>query len=72
MTRWSELSPTTRRILLAAGAVDGVGRLLALTDLARRPREQIRGNKTAWAISLAVVSSAGVLPAVYFLRGRRR
>lgn len=71
MTRWSELSPTTRRIVMGVATIDGVGRALALVDLARRPREEVRGSKTAWAIALTVVNSAGALPVAYFVRGRR-
>ena len=68
---WSELSPRARRVILAAGAVDGALKLAALIDLARRPRSAVRGSKAAWAVSLALVNSAGLLPVVYFARGRR-
>ncbi len=71
-TRWSDLSATTRGVLVTVAAVDGLARVAALVDLVRRPAEQVRGNKAGWAAALALVNSAGVLPAVYFLRGRRR
>lgn len=70
-TSWRDLSPRTRGLLLGAGTVDGLLRVAALVDLARRPREQVNGSKLLWGAGLAVVNSAGVLPVVYFLKGRR-
>jgi hypothetical protein len=43
----------------------------ALIDLARRPASAVRGSKAAWMVSITLVNSLGVLPIVYFLRGRR-
>lgn len=70
--RWQDLSPETRRTIRILGTIDGVLRLIALLDLRGRPVDQVRGSKKAWGTSLAIVNSAGVLPVVYFLRGRRR
>jgi hypothetical protein len=70
--RWSELSPGARRAILLGGAVDGVLRIAALVDLRRRPAGQVQGPKWAWGTALAVLSSAGVAPLVYFCFGRRR
>ena len=70
--RWSELSPGKRRVMVVVGVVEGILKLAALVDLKRRPSTQIRGPKWAWVTSVAVVSSAGVLPIVYFIFGRRR
>ena len=69
--KWSDLSPRARRFIIAAGAVDGALKIAALIDLARRPRTGVRGSKAAWIVSVALVNSMGVLPIVYFARGRR-
>ena len=69
--RWSDLSPRTRRLLVLGGVVDGVLRLAALIDLARRPAAQINGRKRAWATVLTLVNSAGVAPLAYFRFGRK-
>jgi hypothetical protein len=69
--KWSRLSPRARRLVVVAGAVDGALKLAALIDLARRPASEVRGSKAAWAVSLTLVNSVGVLPVVYFARGCR-
>lgn len=69
--RWSDLSPRTRRIIIVTGAVDGALKAVALADLKRRDEDQVNGSKRVWATALALVNSAGILPIVYFLRGRR-
>lgn len=66
------MSPATKRLLVTAGAVDATLRVAALVDLRRRPSDGVRGPRWAWAVGLSLVSSAGLLPAVYFLRGRVR
>lgn len=73
MTRkkWGELSPRTRRLIIGVGVFDLVLRLLALLDLTRRPPSRVNGSKLAWGVGLGVVNSAGVLPIVYFIAGRR-
>jgi hypothetical protein len=70
--RWRDLSRGRRRLLVIAGVAEGILKLAALIDIKRRPSSQIRGPKWAWATSLSVVSSAGVLPIVYFVWGRRQ
>jgi hypothetical protein len=70
--RWSDLDPRARKAILVVGAVDGALKAVALIDLKRRTAAEVRGSRKAWAAALSVVSSAGVLPAAYFLRGRRR
>ena len=69
--RWEQLTPGQRKALIAAAAVDGVLKVAALLDLRKRPADQIRGPKWLWATSLAIVGSAGILPASYLLFGRR-
>jgi hypothetical protein len=69
--KWSDLSPRARRFVVVAGAVDGALKIAALVDLARRPASGVRGSKLAWLVSVSLVNSLGVLPIVYFFRGRR-
>jgi hypothetical protein len=71
MKKWNELSPRTRRLVVAASAIEGALKIAALVDLARRPAGAVRGSKAAWVISVSLVNSLGVLPIVYFVRGRR-
>ncbi|WP_432546978.1 hypothetical protein [Kineococcus sp. SYSU DK004] len=68
--RWRELDPGVQRVLVAAGVADAVLRAVALADVARTPRERVRGPKAAWALALAGVSSAGLLPLAWFAVGR--
>ena len=68
--RWNELSPHTRRLIIGAAAMEGLVKIAALVDLARRPADEIRGSKAKWAVAILVVNSAGALPIYYFLRGR--
>jgi hypothetical protein len=66
---WSELS-TAQQIGIAVGA--GVQIALAATawiDLARRPSEQVRGSKPAWAAFIAVNF---IGPISYLTIGRKR
>jgi hypothetical protein len=70
--RWSDLSERTRRLLITAATADGILRVAALLDIKRRPASQIRGRKRMWAMVMAVVSSAGIVPISYFVLGRRR
>jgi hypothetical protein len=68
--RWSDLSPTTQKLIIVGGVVDGVLKAAALVDLVRRPAEQVRGSKPVWAAALVLVNSVGLLPIGYFVLGR--
>jgi Family of unknown function (DUF5652) len=70
--RWSDLSPGSRRLILTVGVLEGILKIAALTDLRRRPAEEVRGPKPAWAAALVVVNSVGALPVAYFLLGHRK
>jgi phospholipase D-like protein len=69
--KWDELPPRTRRLIVAAGVVEGVLKVAALIDLARRPSEQIRGSKAAWAGAVTLINALGAVPVAYFAWGRR-
>lgn len=69
--RWNELDPRVRLGVVAAAAVEGCLKIVALRDLARRPAAEVRGPKPVWAAALSLVGSVGILPIVYLLRGRR-
>jgi len=67
--RWSDLSPNQQTALLTAIAVQLSLAATAWVDLARRPKEQVRGSKGAWAAAIAVNF---IGPISYFAFGRRR
>jgi NADH:ubiquinone oxidoreductase subunit B-like Fe-S oxidoreductase len=68
--RWSDLSPRTRKVIIVVGIAEAALKAAAAIDMKRRPADQIRGPKWAWAAGL-VVNSAGVIPISYFVFGRR-
>ena len=67
--RWSELSTGQRRSIMISGIVQVSLLIAALTDIWRRPKEEIRGDKRLWT-ALSFVNFIG--PISYFLFGRRR
>ena len=70
--QWGDLSPRTRRLIIAGAAVETSLKAVALVDLKRRAASEIRGSKWMWVPALTVLNSAGVAPLAYFLWGRRR
>ena len=68
---WSELSVGQRRAIIAGGAVEGVLKIVALRDLAKRPSDQVRGPKVLWALVIIAVNGLGVAPGIYYRFGRR-
>lgn len=71
-TRWQDLSPNRRRMIIAVGAADLGLRLVALVDVIKSPQSAIHGPKAMWIALLTAVNSAGVLPSAYLIWGRRR
>jgi hypothetical protein len=70
--KWQSLSPRVRRLLIAGATVEGLVKVAALIDLARRPSREVRGSKLRWAVAITLVNSVGAVPIAYFLRGRKR
>lgn len=70
--RWKDLSPRTRRLIIAGGTVETALKIAALIDLTRRPSSQIRGSKAAWGAAIILINSLGAVPIAYFTYGRRR
>ncbi len=69
--RWNELNPRVRQTILVVGAFEAGLKTAALIDLVPRPSRDIRGSKVAWGAAIALVNSAGAVPILYLLRGRR-
>jgi hypothetical protein len=69
---WNELSSRSRRLILAGGVFEGMLKLAALIDLARRPASEVRGSKLRWALAVTLINSVGAAPIAYFAYGRRR
>ena len=67
--QWSDLSSTQQRAIVVAAALEVVVTTVALVDLVRRPREQVRGPKALWALA-SFVQPVG--PIAYLALGRRR
>ena len=70
--KWDDRAPRTRRVIIVAGAVEGVLKIAALIDLARRPSSEVRGSKARWAAAVSLSNSLGVVPIAYFAWGRRK
>lgn len=70
--KWSELDPRTRRFIVVAGAIEGVLKIAALIDLARRPSNEVRGSKAGWAAAVSLINALGAVPIAYFTWGRRK
>ena len=70
-TPWSDLSESSRRLIIAAAIGEAVLKTAVLIDIRRRPASQIRGSKRMWIIAAVLVNSAGVGPLSYFAFGRR-
>lgn len=67
--RWDDLSDGQKAAIVVGAAVEVVLTTVALVDLVRRPRAQVRGPKALWALG-CVVQPVG--PIAYLALGRRR
>jgi hypothetical protein len=70
--RWGDLDPRARRFIVVAGVIEGVLKIVALIDLARRPSSEVRGSKARWAIAVSSINSLGAVPIAYLVWGRRK
>ncbi|MEV0804345.1 hypothetical protein AB0I34_42100 [Kribbella sp. NPDC050281] len=70
-TRWQDLSPRRRCVIIVGGALEGALKVAALADLARRPAAEVRGSKVWWAVAIALINSVGAVPIAYFVYGRQ-
>lgn len=70
-TKWHDLSPRRRRLIIVGGAIEGALKTAALADLARRPATAVNGSKTLWALAITLINAFGAVPIVYFVYGRR-
>ena len=66
--RWSDFSGGQRAAILVVSAIEVVLTSVALADLARRPRAEVRGPKTLWVLG-CVFQPVG--PIAYLVLGRR-
>jgi hypothetical protein len=69
--RWSDLSPRSRKLLIAAAVAETGVKAAVLVDLRRRPPSEIRGSRGAWTAAM-LVNWAGLIPLSYFAFGCRR
>jgi len=67
--KWSELSTSSRALIIVGGAVELLLLAAALFDIKRRPAHLIRGSKRMWG-ALAFIDVIG--PLAYFALGRKR
>lgn len=66
--KWSELSGLAKANIIGAGAVQLALAADAWWDLSRRPADDVRGPKPAWALIIAVNF---IGPVAYLRLGRR-
>jgi Phospholipase_D-nuclease N-terminal len=67
--KFADLPPAQQRLIVVAGTVQLTLLAAALFDIARRPRDQIKGPKPVW-VGVSFINFIG--PAAYFIFGRRR
>ena len=70
-TKWHDLSPGRRRVIIAGAALESALKAAALADLARRPATEVRGSKALWARAITLSTAVGAVPIAYFVYGRR-
>ena len=66
---WSDMTPTQKRVVVAAGIVEVALTTWCLRDLKQRPATMVRGPKALWAPAMSVQP---VGPIAYLVWGRRR
>lgn len=66
--RWSDFAAGEQAAIVVLGVAEVITTTIAVVDLVRRPREQVRGPKALW-FAANVVQPVG--PVAYLLFGRR-
>ena len=66
--KWSELTPTQQKLIIAGGAFELALTTAALISLAKRPSHRGRGPKAMWVLAQAIQPFG---PIVYFTLGTR-
>ena len=69
--KWSDLTAREKAPLVIRGIIQLALLAAALTDIHRRPAEQINGSKWLWSAA-AFVNFMGIGPIAYFVFGRKR
>ena len=70
--KWDELPKWQREAITMVVFADLGLRVWALADVATRPQSQIRGGKKRWAVSLGLLDTMCILPAVYLAWARKK
>ena len=66
---WSDMTPTQKKLVVAAGIVEVAVTTWCVRDLKQRPAALVRGPKALWAPALSVQP---VGPIAYLVCGRKR
>ncbi|QRY61548.1 hypothetical protein JVX90_14130 [Gordonia sp. PDNC005] len=69
--KWNDLTNRQKSLIIGGSALDAALRVWAGRDLASRSAAEVNGPKWLWGVGLSAVNSAGVLPVVYLVKGRR-
>jgi hypothetical protein len=59
-------------LIVVTSVIEGLLKIAALIDLARRPPNEIRGSKARWAVAASLINSFGAVPIAYFTWGRHK
>jgi hypothetical protein len=65
--RWEDFTPVQKTAIVVGASIELVVTSIALRDLVRRPRAEVRGPKTFWLLSFFVQPVGAPL---YLLVGR--
>ncbi|MFI2837819.1 MULTISPECIES: hypothetical protein [Mycolicibacterium] len=68
---WRDLHPAGKALIVVMTVLDAGLRVLALRDLSARDAQQVNGPRWLWRAALGLVTSSGVLPLAYFVKGRK-
>jgi hypothetical protein len=66
---WSEMTPTQKKVVVAAGIAEMALTAWCVRDLKDRPSELVRGPKLLWGPALSVQPFG---PLAYLVWGRKR